>query len=71
MNIVWTVLGIIGVYIYGVFLMGLGRKISARVQLRYGPPVYQNYIDILKLLTKKTNISHGIMFDLGFSAFLD
>ncbi|MCK4524414.1 NADH-quinone oxidoreductase subunit H [candidate division WOR-3 bacterium] len=65
MNIVWTVLGIIGVYIYGVFLMGLGRRISARVQLRYGPPVYQNYIDILKLWTKKTNISHGIMFDLG------
>ncbi len=50
--------------------MGLGRKISARVQRRFGPPAYQNYIDVLKLFTKKTNISHGVMYDLGPSFLL-
>lgn len=69
MNIVWTITGIVGVYLYGLFLMGLGRKISAWVQLRRGPTVFQNYIDVVKLWTKKTNISHGVMFDLG-PAFL-
>ncbi len=65
MNILWTIIAVICVYLYGLFLMGLGRKISARVQNRYGPTVFQNFIDVIKLLTKKTNISHGTMFDLG------
>lgn len=70
MKILWTILAVTGVYLYGLYLMGLGRKISARVQRRYGPPAYQNYIDVLKLFTKKTNISHGVMYDLGPSFLL-
>ena len=65
MIIMTTIISIIFIYLYGVFLMGLGRKISAWVQLRHGPTVFQNYIDIIKLGVKKTNISHGVMFDLG------
>lgn len=70
MKILWTIIAVICVYLYGLFLMGLGRKISARVQRRYGPTVFQNYIDVIKLFMKKTNISHGTMYDLGPSFLL-
>ncbi|MCU0848937.1 MAG: NADH-quinone oxidoreductase subunit H [Spirochaetes bacterium] len=33
---------------------GIIRKLTARVQSRQGPPVYQPYLDILKLLGKET-----------------
>jgi len=49
----------------GILFMGIGRKIVARVHNRVGPPVYQGFIDIAKLLTKKTNISHGWIYDLA------
>ena len=45
----------------GMFYMGLNRKITARVQNRFGPPVYQNFIDVLKLWSKKTSVHHGFM----------
>lgn len=49
---------------FGLFLMGLERKITARIHKRYGPPVWQQYIDVIKLFAKST-ISHGVIFDLG------
>ncbi|HPE69380.1 MAG TPA: NADH-quinone oxidoreductase subunit H [Thermotogota bacterium] len=49
---------------YGLFLMGFDRKITARVQKRYGPPIWQQYIDTIKLFAKST-ISHGFIFDMG------
>lgn len=52
-------------FIAGVFFIGLKRKIIARIQRRYGPPLIQPLYDIIKLLSKKENISHGVMFDLG------
>ncbi len=45
----------------GMFYGGLRRKITARVQNRVGPPVYQNFIDLMKLQGKQTNIAHGFM----------
>ncbi len=45
----------------GMFYGGLRRKITARVQNRVGPPVYQNFLDLLKLQAKETNIAHGFM----------
>jgi NADH-quinone oxidoreductase subunit H len=36
----------------------------ARIQRRYGPPLLQPVIDIIKLFGQ-TSISHGILFDLG------
>lgn len=48
-----------------VFFLGLSRKITARIQRRHGPPLYQPIIDVVKLLTQKENISHGTLFDLG------
>jgi len=52
-------------FLVAVLFLGLSRKITARIQRRYGPPLYQPIIDIVKLLTQKENISHGILFDLG------
>lgn len=45
----------------GMFYMGLNRKITARVQNRVGPPIYQNFIDVAKLWSKKSSINHGFM----------
>ncbi len=38
---------------------GIIRRITARVQSRQGPPLYQPYLDILKLLGKETMNSAG------------
>ncbi len=51
-------------FCYTVTLEGLARKIEARIQRRYGPPFWQNFIDIFKGLTKHS-ISHGFIFDFG------
>ncbi len=48
-------------FIVGMLYMGLNRKITARVQNRVGPPVYQNFIDVMKLWSKKSAINHGFM----------
>jgi len=48
----------------GLRFMGIARKIVARIQKRYGPPVYQPYLDVLKLFGKDA-ITHGFIFDFG------
>lgn len=52
-------------FLVAILFLGLSRKITARIQRRYGPPLYQPIIDVVKLLTQKENISHGVVFDLG------
>ncbi|HYA43155.1 MAG TPA: NADH-quinone oxidoreductase subunit H, partial [Syntrophobacteraceae bacterium] len=37
----------------GGFLAGVDRKLSARLQGRYGPPLRQPFFDVLKLLQKE------------------
>ena len=61
---VWIVVLPIIAFIIGVFFLGLQRKIIARIHRRYGPPIYQPVIDIIKLFNQKT-ISHGRLFDAG------
>lgn len=51
----------------GLLFMGIGRKITARIHRRYGPPAIQNFIDVFKLFSKKS-ISHGFAYDLGLVA---
>ncbi len=50
---------------YGLFLGGVSRKITARMQNRRGPSIWQNFIDVWKLYRKKSLISHGVMYYLG------
>jgi NADH-quinone oxidoreductase subunit H len=48
----------------GVFFLGLARKIMARIHWRYGPPLIQPVIDMIRLFYQKS-VSHGRVFDLG------
>ena len=48
----------------GLICMGLFRKINARIQRRYGPPLLQPLIDIIRFLSQRS-VSHGKIFSLG------
>jgi NADH-quinone oxidoreductase subunit H len=48
----------------GVFFMGLARRIMARIHWRYGPPIIQPLLDIIKLFHQRS-VSHGVIFELG------
>ncbi len=50
---------------YGLFLGGVARKLTARMQNRRGPSIFQNFVDVWKLFRKKSLISHGKMYYLG------
>ena len=43
---------------------GINRKIVGRLQKRHGPRWYQEFIDIFKLLSKRS-VTHGWIFDFG------
>jgi NADH-quinone oxidoreductase subunit H len=64
-----------GTIVLGLFTRYVDRKVTARVQWRVGPPWYQPFVDILKLLGKETlvpRLSKGTLFlaapIIGFSA---
>ncbi len=48
----------------GLLFMGVGRIITARLQRRIGPPVWQCYIDIVKCFSRQST-SHHFVMDLG------
>jgi len=52
-------------YVVGGFYYGLYRTISARIHGRWGPPLWQNFVDNVKFFAKKEAIGHGLMFHLG------
>ncbi len=52
-------------FVVGVTYGGIVRVITARVQNRFGPPITQNFWDIIKLYSKKTAVHHGLMQHLG------
>ncbi|MEW6101275.1 MAG: complex I subunit 1 family protein [Candidatus Omnitrophota bacterium] len=45
--------------ITGLIACWIDRKVSARIQWRQGPPWYQNFVDIVKLLGKETIVPAG------------
>lgn len=57
MNFRWAILGgllnVVAVLLVAPFCEGLLRKITARLQARQGPPLWQGYYDLLKLLGKE------------------
>ncbi len=65
MNWLWVFLMPFVAILMGLIYQTLARKITARIHNRYGPPVWQNILDTLKLLGKRRNITHGVMFSLG------
>lgn len=58
----------VGIAFFGFVLQtsiaGINRKVIARLQKRYGPKWYQEFIDIFKLLSKRS-VTHGWIFDFG------
>jgi NADH-quinone oxidoreductase subunit H len=63
-KVIQIILSPILALVVGVFFLGLARKIMARIQWRYGPPLIQPVIDLIRLFHQKS-VSHGRMFDLG------
>ena len=65
MNVILTILsflilpGFLFTAVIGLLLTWVDRKVSARVQMRVGPPWYQPFADFLKLLLKETTIPEG------------
>ncbi|MDD4894211.1 MAG: NADH-quinone oxidoreductase subunit H [Candidatus Omnitrophica bacterium] len=55
----------------GLIAGWIDRKVTARIQWRVGPPWYQNFVDIVKLLGKETVIPRGAAkLTFLFSPFL-
>lgn len=58
----------LGTALFGFVLQttvaGINRKIVGRMHKRYGPPFYQEFLDIFKALSKRA-ISHGWVYDFG------
>ena len=51
--------------IWGLLLGGIAMKVVARAHGRFGPPVWQPILDIIKNNARRTSISHDIMYFLG------
>ncbi len=64
MNIIALFVSSLIALVVGMFFMGISRKISARIHWRYGPPVIQPVIDVIRSFSQMS-ISHGRFFDFG------
>ena len=61
----YAICSLLLIFNYGILLMGFTQKIVARAHGRFGPPVWQPYVNIVKAMTMRTAITHGIMYYLG------
>jgi NADH-quinone oxidoreductase subunit H len=64
MNVLGMILSPILALVIGILFLGLARKLMARIHWRYGPPLLQPVIDVIRLFTQRS-VSHGPMFALG------
>lgn len=64
-KLLFTLLGLFIVLNWGLIQSGIMNKIVARVGKRIGMPVYQPYFNLIKLYSKRSSITHGVMFYLG------
>jgi len=68
--VVWIIAYPVIIFCIGVLLGGYERKFSARVERRIGPSWIQPFYDVIKLMNKKTNVSHGYMHDVAILMLL-
>lgn len=59
--------GLLSAILLAWFYLWLGRKVTARLQGRQGPPLFQPFFDFVKLLGKKTIRPAGLNMGLFFS----
>lgn len=64
MNFVKGFAVVLFAFIFQTSLTGINRKVTARLQKRYGPRWYQQFLDIFKAL-RKSSITHGWVYDFG------
>lgn len=65
MIIVEAILMPIVAFVVGMAMVLMMRKLAARLQRRVGPPLMQPLFDIIKLYGKQTQVSHGLIHDIG------
>lgn len=65
MKIPYAFLTVFIVWNYGFLMTALIQKIGARAGRRYGIPIWQNYVDMIKNYGLRSSITHGVMFYLG------
>ena len=56
--------------VIGLLAGWVDRKVTARIQWRVGPPWYQNFVDIVKLLGKETILPQGARLTFLFAPYL-
>lgn len=56
--------------VIGLMAGWVDRKVTARIQWRVGPPWYQNFVDIVKLLGKETIIPQSARLTFLFAPYL-
>ncbi len=64
-KILYAIIAIMVATIWGLTLVAIVRKIYARVHGRFGPPLWQPFIDIIQTHARRAQVSHGLMFYLG------
>ncbi|RKX85587.1 MAG: NADH-quinone oxidoreductase subunit H [Spirochaetes bacterium] len=69
-TVLWIIFYPLIAFCIGILYMGYSRKFNARVERRYGPSWIQPIYDIFKLMSKRTNISHGWMHDISILMLL-
>jgi NADH-quinone oxidoreductase subunit H len=52
-------------FVAGLAMVLMMRKIAAKIQRRVGPPLLQPLYDIVKLHGKETQVSHGLIHEIG------
>jgi NADH-quinone oxidoreductase subunit H len=52
-------------FVVGLAMVLYMRRLGARIQRRVGPPLLQPLYDVVKLFGKETQVSHGILHDIG------
>ncbi|GAB1394704.1 respiratory chain complex I subunit 1 family protein [Rhodocyclaceae bacterium] len=65
MKIPYAFLTVFIVVNYGFLMGALIQKIGARAGRRYGIPIWQYYLDVIKNYGLRSSITHGVMFYLG------
>ena len=65
MKIPYALLTLFIIINFGFLQNALIQKIAGRVGRRYGIPVWQNYLDVIKNYGQRSSITHGVMYYLG------
>jgi NADH-quinone oxidoreductase subunit H len=64
-KIPYSLLGLLIVFVIGMFIRGIMPKITARASKRIGIRILQPYYDLIKNYSIQTSVTHGVMFYLG------